>query len=84
MGIAAIVPNTLTMRRRLVRIDLEQLVPAVDPAARGAAAGIKIAQRGLLTLNLFEAAACPWPGPTTACAISCGSVSRMSWRAAPR
>ncbi len=27
-------------------------------------------------------ASCPWPGPTTACAISCGSMSRMSLQVA--
>ena len=27
-------------------------------------------------------ASCPWPGPTTECAISCGSVSRMSLQVA--
>lgn len=52
-GAASTAPDTLTVRRRLVTIDLGQLVPATD-SAPGAAAGIEIAQRGMLTLNLFE------------------------------
>ena len=52
-GTASTAPDTLTVRRRLVTIDLGQLVPATD-SAPGAAAGIEIAQRGTLTLNLFE------------------------------
>ncbi len=47
-------PDPLTLRRRLVKIDLGQLAPAPDSAARVAAAGIEIAPRGVLTLNLFE------------------------------
>ena len=53
IGIAPTAPDTLTLRRRLVTIDLEQLVPTAD-SAQGAAAGIEIVQRGMLTLNLFE------------------------------
>ena len=47
-------PDSLTMRRRLVTIDLGQLVPGTDAAARGAAGGIEIAPSGVLTLNLFD------------------------------
>ena len=47
-------PDPLTLRRRLVTIDLGQLVPATDAAPRGAAAGIEIAPAGMLTLNLFD------------------------------
>ncbi len=47
-------PDPLTLRRRLVTIDLGQLSPAPDTAARAATAGIEIAPRGVLTLNLFE------------------------------
>ena len=54
IGVTPTAPDTLTLRRRLVTIDLEQLVPATDSAARGAAAGTEIARRGMLTLNLFD------------------------------
>ena len=54
VGIAANEPDGLTMRRRLVTIDLGQLVPAADTAARRAAAGIEVAPSGVLTLNLFD------------------------------
>ena len=47
-------PDLLTLRRRLVTIDLGQLAPVTDTAARGAAAGIEIAPSGVLTLNLFD------------------------------
>ena len=47
-------PDPLTMRRRLVTIDLGQLVPAADAAGRRAAAGIEVAPSGVLTLNLFD------------------------------
>ena len=54
VDVAPAAPDTLTLRRRLVTIDLGQLVPATDSAARGAAAGIEVAPSGVLTLNLFE------------------------------
>lgn len=59
MDIVRTGPDPLTLRRRLVTIDLGQLAPATDAAARGAAArgaaaGIEIAPSGMLTLNLFE------------------------------
>lgn len=47
-------PDALTLRRRLVTIDLGQLVPVPDAASRAAAAGIEIAPSGVLTLNLFD------------------------------
>ena len=47
-------PDALTLRRRLVTIDLGQLVPVTDAATRAAAAGIEIAPSGVLTLNLFD------------------------------
>ena len=53
-GVAPVASDRLTLRRRLVTIDLRQLVPATDSAARGALAGIEIASRGVLMLNLFE------------------------------
>ena len=49
-----IAPDTLTLRRRLVTIDLGQLAPAADAATLGGAADTGIAPRGVLTLNLFE------------------------------
>ena len=33
-------------------------------------------------LAVCHTASCPWPGPTTVCAISCGSVSGMSLQVA--
>ena len=47
-------PDALTLRRRLVTIDLGQLVPVPDAASPAAAAGIEIAPSGVLTLNLFD------------------------------
>ena len=46
--------DSLTLRRRLVTIDLGQLVPAKDSAAGRSAAGIEAAPSGVLTLNLFD------------------------------
>ncbi len=54
IDVALAAPDTLTMRRRLVTIDLGQLVPATDSAAGRAAAGIEVAPSGVLTLNLFD------------------------------
>ena len=54
MGATRSAPDTLTLRRRLVTIDLGQLAPATDAATGRGAAGIGIAPRGVLTLNLFE------------------------------
>ena len=51
VGASPIARDTLTLRRRLVTIDLGQLTPA---ATLGGAAGTDIAPRGVLTLNLFE------------------------------
>ena len=53
-GASPITPDTLTLRRRLVTIDLGQLEPAADAAIQRGAAGTGIAPRGILTLNLFE------------------------------
>ena len=53
-GVVPAAPDRLTLRRRLVTIDLGQFALAADPAARGAAAGIGVAPSGVLTLNLFE------------------------------
>ena len=46
--------DTLTLRRRLVTIDLGQLASTTDAAAGGAAAGIEVPPSGVLTLNLFD------------------------------
>ena len=54
IGVAPTAPDNPTLRRRLVTIDLSQLVPQTDAATRGADAGIQVAPRGVLTLNLFE------------------------------
>ena len=54
VGATGFEPDQLTLRRRLVTIDLGQLAPVTDAAARGAAAGIEIAPNGVLTLNLFD------------------------------
>ena len=54
IDVSRIDPDPLTMRQRLVTIDLDQLVPATDAAGRRAAAGIQIAPSGMLTLNLFD------------------------------
>ena len=54
VGASPIARDTLTLRRRLVTIDLGQLAPAADAATLGGAAGTGIAPRGVLTLNLFE------------------------------
>ena len=42
------------LRRRLVAIDLAQLVPRTDALAPGVAAGTAATPRGVLTLNLFD------------------------------
>ena len=47
-------PDSLTLRRRLVTIDLGHLVPATDSAAGRSAAGIEAAPSGVLILNLFD------------------------------
>ena len=54
VGATGLEPDELTLRRRLVTIDLGQLAPVTDAAARGAAAGIEVAPSGVLTLNLFD------------------------------
>ena len=45
--------DSLTLRRRLVSIDFEQLSPPVDAAAAGAA-GAAVAPARVLRLNLFD------------------------------
>ncbi len=45
--------DALTLRRRLVTIDLGQLAPPGDAARPGGAAGTPSAPPGVLTLNLF-------------------------------
>ncbi|MCY4599632.1 MAG: hypothetical protein OXF27_06905 [Acidobacteria bacterium] len=47
-------PDPLTLRRRLVEIDIAQLTPTEDAVARRDAAGIEITPSGVLTLNLFD------------------------------
>ena len=47
-------PEALTLRQRLVTIDLGQLAPPGDAALRGAAAGAGFPPSGVLTLNLFD------------------------------
>ena len=47
-------PDALTLRQRLVTIDLGQLAPPGDAALRGGAAGAGFPPSGVLTLNLFD------------------------------
>ena len=47
-------PDALTLRQRLVTIDLGQLAPPGDAALRGGAAGALSPPSGVLTLNLFD------------------------------
>ena len=47
-------PDAVTLRQRLVTIDLEQLLPPGDAALPGGAAGAGSPQSGALTLNLFD------------------------------
>ena len=54
MDATRVEPDPLTLRRRLVTIDLAQIAPVTDAATRGTTAGIEVAPIGVLTLNLFE------------------------------
>ena len=52
-GVSPAPADALTLRRRLVTIDLGQLAPPGDAARPGGAAGTPSAPPGVLTLNLF-------------------------------